>query len=215
MVYYAPMKAFRVMGRTFKATYEELFLIVGISVAWWVGTLLVVTAPMTTAGVQNVTNRIANYKRSDFDFFWSGARSRIARGVLLFLLLIAGPPLLVFSIIFYFNYQGWLVILGVVMAWVLLLFLMGGQYFFPLFWQQTEPDLKLVIRNGLLLSVRHPFYSFLMLLFQLLLIALSFTLVVPVVLLMPGMIALSQNLALVGLLQEMDMAPQPPEMSGT
>ena len=51
--------------------------------------------------------------------------------------------------------------------------------------------------------------------FQVLLIALSFTLVVPVVLLMPGMVALSQNFALVGLLQDMDLAPQPPEMSGT
>ena len=54
-----------------------------------------------------------------------------------------------------------------------------------------------------------------MLLFQGLLIALSLVLVVPVMLLLPGMIALSQNFALVGLLQEMDLAPQPPEMSGT
>lgn len=208
------MKAFRVMGRVFKATYDELFLVVGLSVAWWVGTLLVLTAPMTTAGVQNAANRIANYKRSNFDFFWEGARSHIGRGVLLYLLLILTPPLISFSIWFYFDRQGWLMLFGVLMAWVLLLFLMGGQYFFPLYWQQDEPNLKLILRNGLLLAVRYPLYTLLMLLFQVLLIVLSFTLVVPVVLLMPGMIALSQNFALVGLLQEMDMAPQPPEMSG-
>ena len=57
------MKAFRIMGRVFKATYEELFLVVGLSVTWWIGTLLILTAPMTTAGVQNVANRIANYAR--------------------------------------------------------------------------------------------------------------------------------------------------------
>jgi uncharacterized membrane protein YesL len=209
------MKAFRIMGRVFKATYEELFLVVGLSVAWWVGTLLIVTAPMTTAGVQNVANRIANYKRSNFDFFWSGARSHIGRGVLLFLLLLLAPPLLWFSVMFYFEQQGWLILFGVLMAWVLLIAFMGGQYFYPLFWQQSEPDLKLIIRNGLLLAVRHPLYTFLMLLFQVLLIALSITLVVPVMLLLPGMIALCQNFALVGLLQEMDLAPQPPEMSGT
>lgn len=208
------MKAFRVMGRVFKATYDELFLVVGLSVAWWVGTLLVLTAPMTTAGVQNAANRIANYKRSNFDFFWEGARSHMGRGVLLYLLLILTPPLISFSIWFYFDRQGWLMLFGVLMAWVLLIFLMGGQYFFPLYWQQDEPNLKLILRNGLLLAVRYPLYTLLMLLFQVLLIALSFTLVVPVVLLMPGMIALSQNFALVGLLQEMDMAPQPPEMSG-
>jgi uncharacterized membrane protein YesL len=209
------MKAFRIMGRVFKATYEELFLVVGLSVAWWVGTLLIVTAPMTTAGVQSVANRVANYKRANFDFFWSGARSHIGRGVMLFLLLLLGPPLLWFSIMFYFEQQGWLVLFGVLMAWVLLVVFMGGQYFYPLFWQQNEPDLKLIVRNGLLLSLRHPLYSILMLLFQVLLIGLSVVLVVPVMLLLPGMIALSQNFALVGLLQEMDLAPQPPEMSGT
>jgi uncharacterized membrane protein YesL len=209
------MKAFRVMGRVIKATYEELFLIVGISVAWWVGTLLLLTAPMTTAGVQNVANRIANYKRSSFDFFWEGARSHIGHSVLLYLMLLLTPPLLSFSIWFYFDLQGWLVLFGILMAWVLLIFVMGGQFFFPLYWQQDERDLKLVLRNGLLLTMRYPLYTLLMLLFQVLLVVLSFTLVVPVVLLMPGMIALSQNFALVGLLQEMDMAPQPPEMSGT
>ncbi len=209
------MKAFFIMGRVIKATYEELFLVVGLSVAWWAGTLLIVTAPMTTAGVQSVTNRIANYKRSNFDFFWSGARTHVGRGVLLFLILLLAPPLVGFSINFYFQQQGWLVLFGILMAWVLLILLMGGQYFFPLFWQQNEPDLKLIVRNGLLLSVRHPLYSILMLLFQGLLIALSLVLVVPVMLLLPGMIALSQNFALVGLLQEMDLAPQPPEMSGT
>jgi uncharacterized membrane protein YesL len=209
------MKAFRVMGRVIKATYDDLFLIVGVSVAWWVGTLLVLTAPMTTAGVQNVANRIANYKRANFDFFWEGTRRHIGPSALLYLLLLLGPPLLSFSIWFYFDRQGWLVLFGVLMAWVLLIFLLAGQYCFPLYWQQDEPSLKLVIRNGLLLVVRAPLYTLLMLVFQVLLIALSFTLVVPVVLLMPGMVALSQNFALVGLLQDMDLAPQPPEMSGT
>ena len=209
------MKAFLVMGRVFKAAYDELFLVVGMSVAWWVGTLLVITAPMTTAGIQNVANRIANYKRSSFDFFWEGARNHIGGAVLLFLLLLLGPPLIWFSAWFYFDRGGWLVLFGVLMAWVLLFLLMSGQYFFPLYWQQDEPDVKLVLRNGLLLTVRHPIYTLLMLLFQVLLIALSFVLVVPVVLLMPGLIALSQNFALVGLLQEMNLAPQPPEMSGT
>ena len=203
------------MGRVIKAAYDDLFLVVAISVAWWVGTLLVLTAPMTNAGVQNVANRIANYKRSNFDFFWSGARSTIWRSVVLYLLLLLGPLLLSFSIWFYFDRQGWLMLFGVLMAWMLLLFLMSGQYFFPLLWQQNEPDLKLVIRNSALLAIRHPLYTLLMLLFQVLLIALSFALVAPVVLLMPGMIALSQNFALVGLLQEMDLAPQPPEISGT
>lgn len=93
--------------------------------------------------------------------------------------------------------------------------MLAAQYFYPLFWQQIEPNLKLVLRNSFLLVVRHPLYTFLMLLFQLLLVVISVALVVPVLLLLPGLVILSHNYALVGLLQEMDMAPQPPQMSGT
>jgi hypothetical protein len=43
----------------------------------------------------------------------------------------------------------------------------------------------------------------------------SIVLVVPILLILPGLLVLSHNYALVGLLQEMDLAPQPPQMSGT
>jgi len=36
-----------------------------------------------------------------------------------------------------------------------------------------------------------------------------------VLLILPGLLILAHNYALVGLLQEMNLAPQPPEMSGT
>lgn len=209
------MKAFSVMGRTLKSAYEELFLIVYLSVIWWIGALLIVTAPMCMVGLNRVANRIANYKRVDQEYFWEGARSHIGRSVLLLLFCVGVPPLLWISLNFYFAQQGWLIVFGVLLLWIALLFFMAGQYFYPLFWQQTEPSLKLVLRNGLLLAVRHPFYSILMLLFQLVTAVICFVLVVPLILFLPGLIALCQNFALVGLLQEMDLAPSPPEISGT
>lgn len=209
------MKAFRIMGRTLKSAYEELFLIVTLSLLWWVGALLVVTGPMATAGLHNVANRIANYKRVDSSYFWQGARQQVGRGVVLYLLALLAPPLIWFSVTFYFSQQGWLALFGVLMAWFLLTILMAGQYWFPLFWQQTEPGLKLTIRNSFVLAIRHPLYTLLMLLFQLLLTGISVALVLPLILLLPGVIALSQNHALVGLLQDMDLAPQPPVISGT
>ena len=209
------MKAFVIMGRTIKSTYEDLFLVVTLSVVWWVGTLLIVTAPMTAAGLHNVANRIANYKRVEMSFFWEGARGNIGKGVLLFLLVALAPPLMVFSISFYLDNGSWLLLLAVLLVWVLVLTLMAGQYFYPLFWQQETPSLGLIIRNGFVLAVRHPLFSLLMLLFQVVLIVLSTLLLVPIVLLLPGMIALAQNHALTGLLQEMGMAPEPPVQSGT
>lgn len=209
------MKAFTIMGRTIKGAYEEFFLIVGLSVVFWIGTLLVVTAPMTWAGLHHVANRIANYKRVEFGFFWEGAKQHIGRGVVLWLLLIIAPPIMVSSINFYLSNGGWLVVPGFITLWLLVLSVLAAQYFYPLFWQQTEPTLMLIVRNSFLLVVRHPLYTVLILLFQLLLVAISVALVVPVLLLLPGLIVLSHNYALVGLLQEMDMAPPPPQMSGT
>lgn len=209
------MKAFRVMGRTLKSAYDELFLIVFLSVLWWVGALLLVTGPMATSGLQQVANRIANYKRVDSSFFWAGARQQVGQGILLYLLSLLGPPLIWFSITFYFAQEGWLAVFGVLMAWFLLTILMAGQYWFPLSCQQTEPGLKLTLRNSFILAIRHPLYSLLMLLFQLLLTALSVALVLPLILLLPGVIALSQNQAMVGLLQDMGLAPEPPVNSGT
>ncbi|MEJ5249640.1 MAG: hypothetical protein WHS90_17840 [Caldilinea sp.] len=209
------MKAFTIMGRTLKGAYEEFFLVVALSVVFWIGTLLIVTAPMTWAGVHYVANRIANYKRAGFDFFWEGAKQHVGRAVLLWLLLLAAPPIMVNSVDFYFNNGGWLVVPGFITLWLLLLSALAAQYFYPLFWQQTEPKLSLILRNSFLLVVRHPLYSLLMLLFQLLLIAVSVALLVPVLLILPGLLILAHNYALVGLLQEMNLAPQPPEMSGT
>ena len=73
------------------------------------------------------------------------------------------------------------------------------------------PSLRLTVRNALLLALRHPLYSLLMALFEFVLIALSLVLTLPLLILTPAMLSLCGNFALTGLLQEMDLAPNPPE----
>jgi hypothetical protein len=82
---------------------------------------------------------------------------------------------------------------------------------FRSFFQQDEPSVKLALRNAALLALRFPLYSFLLAVFQVLLVTLSFVLVLPLVILAPAMLALSGELGLVGMLQEMGLAPPPPE----
>jgi hypothetical protein len=101
-------------------------------------------------------------------------------------------------------------VLGFVCWWLLLFVLMVGQYTFPLFWQQDEPDLRLALRNAALLTLQRPLYTFLMLVFQLVIIGVSVAIALPLFLLTPGLIALSANFALTGILQDLGLAPQPP-----
>jgi uncharacterized membrane protein YesL len=205
------MKAFVVMGRTLKAVYDELFLCVFLSIMWWLGTVLVVTAAPATVGLHQVANRIANYKRVDSSFFWEAARSNIGRGWVLYLINLLVPVIIVTSIVFYLGTTGWLRILGFVCVWLFIFILMISQYYFPLFWQQDDPDIRLILRNAVLLALQHPLYTFLMLLFQLLLIGLSVAITLPLFLLAPALIAISANFALTGMLQEVGLAPQPPQ----
>ena len=201
------------MGRTLRAAYDELFLCVLMSVLWWAGTLLVVTAAPAMLGMNRVTNRIANYKRVDSSFFWQGARTDIRRGWVLYFVSMLMPLAVTFNIFFYLNSASWLRFVGLVWLWVLLLILLSVQYVFPLFWQQEEPSLLLILRNALILALRHPIYTLLMLLFHLVLLAISAALALPLLLLAPALLALAANFGLVGLLQEMGLAEQPPEIS--
>lgn len=209
------MKAFVVMWRTIRALYDELFLFVWLSLLWWAGTLLILPAAPVTLGLHKAANRVANYKRVDSSFFWESARQYIGRGWLLYagnLLIFAG---VIFNIWFYLNGRSsWAQVVGIAWIWILLFLLMASQYLFPLFWQQDHPSLKMVVRNALLLALRHPLYTFLLLLFQVLILVLSFVLVVPILLLTPALLALTMNVGLVGLLQEMGLAPPPPELPG-
>lgn len=211
------MKAFRVMGRTLKTTWEELFLCVYASLVWWAGTLIVLFAGPVTFGLHTAANRAANYRRTGMEFFWETARSRMGRAWLAYGVLLALFVGILGNIYFYLSLMGsrpWAQIAGILWLWVLLIYLMVAQYVFPLLCQQDQPDLLTALRNAALLALRSPFYSVLMLLFQLALIAASITLVLPIILLMPAMLALAGNFGLTGLLQDMGLAPQPPQPGG-
>ena len=206
------MKAFTIMGRAIKAVYEELFLCVWLSILWWVGTVLIVTAAPVTVGLHRVANRMANYQRVESSFFFEGAKSHFGSGWLLYLLRVGVPVLIGVNIWFYFKMEGWIWIVGVLFLWLFVVSVMVGLFVFPLFWQQDEPDLKLVLRNASILTLQHPLYTFLLLLFIAVLMGLS---IIPIVALFltPAAIAVTANFGLAGILQDMGLSPQPPVVS--
>lgn len=205
------MKAFPAMWRTFKVLYDELFLWVWVSVLWWAGTLLVLPAAPVAAGLHAVANRSANYKRVDSSFFWDAAKGQIKRSWLMVGTSLLLHVAILMNIAFYANSTAsWSRFVTILWLWVIVLVMMGAQYFLPLFWQQEDPSLRLVIRNAFILALQHPLYSLLMLLFQLTLIAVGFATVLPIFLLMPASVAVAANVGLVKLLEDKGLAPPPP-----
>lgn len=208
------MKAFPIIIRVFKALYEELFLCVTVSLLWWAGALLIVTAGPATMGLHAATNRVANYRRSGTDFFWEGAKAVPGRAWALLSGMIGIGALIVFNIRFYAAGEGWMEVASIVWWWVLLFYLLVAQYLFPLFCQQQERSLRTALRNALLLTMRSPLYSLVSLFFQLLLIAICVLLFLPALILLPALLALTANFMLTGLLQEIGLADPPPARPG-
>ncbi|MEM7531316.1 MAG: hypothetical protein AAF639_04010 [Chloroflexota bacterium] len=207
------MKAFTVMGRILKAVYEDLFLCVFLSLIWWLGTVLILPAGPVTLAMNHVANRVANYKRVDTGFFWQEARQNIGRSWLIFALTLLAPLAVIFNIWFYMQGEAsWMRVIGIAWVWILLLILLLLQYVLPLYWQQDEPNIRLIARNSLLLTLRYPLYSFLMFVFQVVMLLISIGLTLPLILLAPALLAFSANFSLVGVLQEMDLAPEPPQI---
>jgi uncharacterized membrane protein YesL len=208
------MKAFPVVFRAFKAFYEDLFLCTQVSLLWWVGLLLIVTAAPATYGMNAVTNRLANYKRSELGIFWQEGRGRFGKAWLLFALVVVVVALILLNVWFYSDAGGYWGIAAIVWLWVLFVALMVGQYLFPLMCQQNEPDIRLALRNAGVLALRSPLYTAIGLIVQLLIVFASVSLFVPLLLILPGLIALISNFLLTGLLQEMGLADPPPTTVG-
>jgi uncharacterized membrane protein YesL len=125
------MKAFVVLGRTLKAVYEELFVVVAVSLLWWAGTLLIVTAAPATMGLHAVANRAANYRRTGTEFFWSEGRRSVGRSWLLYAAIVAVGALIPANIWFYSGYGNWVSMIAFVWISVFVLYLMVAQYLFP------------------------------------------------------------------------------------
>lgn len=205
------MKAFPAMWRTFKVLYDELFLWVWLSVLWWVGTVLILPAAPVAAGLHAAANRSANYKRVDAGFFWDAVKGHIGRSWLLVGTSLVLHVAILMNIAFYSNgTASWSRFVTILWLWVIVLVMMGGQYLLPLYWQQDDPSVRLMIRNAFILALQHPLYSLLMLLFQLALIGISFATVLPIFLLMPASVAVAANVGLVMLLEDKGLAPPPP-----
>ncbi|MEZ4582391.1 MAG: hypothetical protein R3A10_12280 [Caldilineaceae bacterium] len=199
------MKAFTVMGRVLKATYEELFLCVYMSLLWWGGQVLVVTAAPAMMGLNRVFNQPANYRRVDSSFFWEGARREVWRGWVLYLIMLAVPAARSLQRLVLRPGDGRVALYAIVARiWLFFMSLLVVQYLFPLFWQQDEPSLRLTVRNALLLAPSSTRCS--LALFEFVLVCAQ-----PRLDAAPAdpdpVLSLCGNFALAGLLQEMDLAP--------
>jgi len=197
------VRAIKTFVQALRDLYEDLMLLCGVSLVWWVANLLIIPGPPATAGLYYLAHRIVHEQRVEFSFFRQEARERFGRSWL-----VAGISLLVLivfaaNIIFYIQFESFVRYAAVVCAYFILMWLAMQIYVFPLISEMDEPRLGWLLRNGLILALARPGYT--MLLLILLAVTTALCVVLPFLLLLiwPALVALVSARATMTVLEDM------------
>lgn len=187
--------AWRNFGRSFVLFYEDLLLWVAMSLIQGLALVTVIFAPPVFAGMNIVANRIAQGKHSNFEHFWQGARQYFWRSYQYFGIWAAVMVLLVFNIVFYFQYTtAPLRYLSFLWFSLAVMWLTTLPYLFPLVIETDPLSVKNVFRNTFIVTFGHPIYTFSLLVQMLIFVALGLWFFIGIAVLLPAVIALTGNL---------------------
>lgn len=186
------MGTLRLIGRGLSDSLEHLLLFAVLTFAWWAAVLLVVPGPGATVALFAMTDPRRAIDppewREGVEVGWRNLR----RGWALALLTLPLPAVLLWNLGFYAadtGRLGWLV-----PAWVLMLglFLAMGAYAFSVS-ALTDAPVREALKVGAILVATRPGRAVVIAAICWLLIALGTLLVVPLVMLVPAMVAAIVN----------------------
>jgi len=198
------VKALRTFWQAIRDLYEELMLLSGVSVLWWLSVLLIVPGPPATAGLYYLAHRIVHEQRVEFAFFWEEVKRQFGKswqlvGVDLLGLLIIGT-----NFNFYLRLDGPLRYVAILWIYLFLLWVATQIYLFPLLFEMEEPRLVWLLRNAVLLTLFRPGYTLLLLILLLAVTLLSSALFILMIIAWPALIALVSARAVTTVIAELE-----------
>jgi uncharacterized membrane protein YesL len=184
----------RVFALAWRDLWEEMWLLMQANVLWLVLSLPVITLPPATAGLFAVTNRLANGESARMRDFFAGFRAYFLRSWLLVLANAVLPVVIFGNFYFYLGSEG-LLFVFLFGFWILafLFWLALQPYLFPLMLEQVDKRLRVTVRNAVLMVIKGPVSTLLLLIVSAVIIALSLVFVLPVLLLTAAFLALLYN----------------------
>lgn len=187
--------AFHVIRAVGRAFFEEMFILVLLSILSMLTLPLVVPFPPALAGLCVIAQRIAEGRTVSVRHWWEGLRHYFLPAWGLALINLAVYGLMLYYLRFYgalpFDIPNWLRA-GLQGFWVAALaFWSAWQiYVFPLVLEQKRPHLLRAFRQALVLLVEHPLYTVVFLVLIILLLIISTLVVGLVFFVTPGVVAL-------------------------
>ncbi len=227
------MRAFVVTWRSLVSMYNELFLLVGINLLWWVlggffigaaailgypllymggpwwlAPLIAIPAGPACAALANVTHRAARDVRVDRSFFFDALRQywKMALGVSAILNIVMA--ILILNVLFYLSRPEPL-IQGLSLLFLLLLiyWLSIQVYVFPILVGMKEPSVLGALKMATMMAFANPFFSVLIVAIAGALTALSVVLALPLLIAWPSIAMMIGSHALKLVVEKAGVAP--------
>ncbi|MCU0503763.1 MAG: DUF624 domain-containing protein [Anaerolineae bacterium] len=219
------MRAFLVTWRSLLSLYNDLFLLIGMSLLWWLtggfflalavivgypmlyiggpwwlAPILAIPAGPATAALAHVTHRVARELRADRSFFFEGFREYWKRALGVSTILALVTAILILNLLFYVSRpEPFVQALSLLFVLLLVYWLSVQIYAFPILAGMKEPSVLGAIKMALMMAFANPLFSVLIVVIAAALTTLSVVLAILVLLLWPAMMLLlgSHSLKLV------------------
>ena len=196
-------RALGVAWFTIRAVYDELFVLSGMGLIWFLVAIVVpyglfallgllsplagliggllallILAPPMTGGLYHVASHIAREKRVEFGYLWEGIKTNARLSWALGGIVIFSGAILVVDVRFYLTSENRIfAVIGFLGLWAILFWVTVQVYLFPLMIMQEDRRVKVILKNASLITLAYPFYALVILIIALLATALSILLV--------------------------------------
>lgn len=181
------MRFLRLVGSGFKDTYNQFLALVLYSVVWWISIVLIIPGPPATVALFAMADPRRSTQVPDWEEVRSIFFTSFKRAWFIALLFVPIELILIIDLAFFGGNQG----LGVLTPlWTLMIILVAivGMFAFSVA-GTMESGWKNAYRGAFYLLVTRPFRSFFLILFVFALEFVMLFMVVPFILLGPGLVA--------------------------
>lgn len=181
--------SFRVIGRSAVDWWDGWLDMVMVVVVWFLAQLTIVLGPPATFGLYQVVYNMINGEATGVRGLIDGARRYFGKAWLWGLINLVAAVTLFINYSFYGGIaQIWAAYLQMFMVLIAVLWILTQFYTLPFFYEQENKNLFRAIKNGFLTTMAAPFFSLILFVIIVLVVALSTLLVLPLFLGLPGLI---------------------------
>lgn len=181
--------SWQVIGRAVVDWWDGWFDLLSVVIVWLIAQFTIVLGPPATFGLYHVVYLMVNGESTGVRGLIEGGRKYFGAAWLWNAINLAVLITLAINIRFYSQFvDDWRYFIQILMVVLMVLWLVGQFYALPFFHEQKEARVLTALKNGLLMALATPFFSFVLMVVSTILVVLCGILVLPIFLGVPALI---------------------------